>query len=287
VKTILLSALLLLPASVFAEEPKEDGNNLLDNCTQMVNYADNSSAQTNDVKFGWCSGWLDGVIATLDQWHVATSQDFDSYSKTGIVGICFPQGVTKGQTARVIVKYLRDHPNRLQESQMLLTIDALRDAFPCTQASNGATNYQPDPRPNAADQKYLGPGGAERFIQDLSNWTARQTSKGNSSSSYTQPAASYAPPAQNAAPREKIVHVAPARSVCNPAIETKIDGEFNGWEDETIYKTTDGHIWQQSTYHYHYHYAYMPDVVIYSTNYGCHMKVNDDDDSGADVRMLK
>ena len=74
---------------------------------------------------------------------------------------------------------------------------------------------------------------------------------------------------------------------CNPAVETQIAGEYNGWDDEVIYKMTNGQIWQQENYHYHYHYAYRPDVVIYSTRHGCHIKVEDDDDEGVDVVRLK
>jgi hypothetical protein len=50
------------------------------------------------------------------------------------------------------------------------------------------------------------------------------------------------------------------------AIESKIDGEFNGWNGETIFKLTNGQIWQQSSYAYTYHYAYMPKVTIYKIN---------------------
>lgn len=74
---------------------------------------------------------------------------------------------------------------------------------------------------------------------------------------------------------------------CDPAIETQVDGDFEGWEGETIYKLRNGQIWQQSSYHYHYHYAYAPEVTIYSTTAGCAMKVSDDDDEPIPVRRLK
>jgi len=82
---------------------------------------------------------------------------------------------------------------------------------------------------------------------------------------------------------------APARtsSDCSPAIETHIAGDYNGWDDETIYKMDNGQIWQQAEYHYHYHYAYHPSVIIYPTRSGCHIKVEDDDDKGVDVVRLK
>lgn len=76
-------------------------------------------------------------------------------------------------------------------------------------------------------------------------------------------------------------------SDCDPAIETQVDGSFNGWTGETVYKLRNGQIWQQASYHYHYHYAYAPDVTIYSTEAGCSIRVADDDDEAVSVRRLK
>jgi hypothetical protein len=45
-------------------------------------------------------------------------------------------------------------------------------------------------------------------------------------------------------------------------IKSKIDGEFSGWEGETLVKLVNGQVWQQTEYWYHYHYAYMPRVTI-------------------------
>lgn len=56
-------------------------------------------------------------------------------------------------------------------------------------------------------------------------------------------------------------------------IETQIDGEFKGWEGETIFKMKNGQIWQQSSYAYLYHYAYSPKVIIYKSSSGYVMKV--------------
>lgn len=36
------------------------------------------------------------------------------------------------------------------------------------------------------------------------------------------------------------------------AIESEIEGEFNGWDGETIFKLTNGQIWQQAEYDYEY-----------------------------------
>jgi hypothetical protein len=84
----------------------------------------------------------------------------------------------------------------------------------------------------------------------------------------------------SAAPQSKLA--APAASV----IETQIDGDFEGWEGETIVKLMNGQIWQQTEYHYHYHYAFMPKVLIYRSGGGYKMKV-DGIDKAVGVERLR
>ncbi len=69
-------------------------------------------------------------------------------------------------------------------------------------------------------------------------------------------------------------------------IESRIDGDFEGWEGETIYPLTNGQIWQQSTYHYHYHYSYSPKVLIYQSGGGYKMHVEGDNDTEINVTRL-
>jgi len=45
-------------------------------------------------------------------------------------------------------------------------------------------------------------------------------------------------------------------------IRSQIDGEFNGTDDEVVYKLMNGQVWQQIGYRYRYHYLYMPAVQI-------------------------
>lgn len=68
-------------------------------------------------------------------------------------------------------------------------------------------------------------------------------------------------------------------------IESKVDGEFEGWEGETIVKLMNGQIWQQSEYHYHYHYAFMPEVLIFKSGSGYKMKVQGID-KAVGVRLI-
>lgn len=69
-------------------------------------------------------------------------------------------------------------------------------------------------------------------------------------------------------------------------IESYIDGDFEGWEGETIFKLDNGQIWQQASYAYTYHYAYHPKVMIYKSGGQYKMKVEDVEDT-ISVRRLK
>lgn len=69
-------------------------------------------------------------------------------------------------------------------------------------------------------------------------------------------------------------------------VESSIDGEFNGWTGETIFKLQNGQIWEQSSYAYWYHYAYSPKVLIYKSGSVYKMKV-DGVDSTINVTRIK
>ena len=58
------------------------------------------------------------------------------------------------------------------------------------------------------------------------------------------------------------------------ATRSQVDGSFRGWDGDTIFKLTNGQIWQQAEYDYEYHYAYRPAVAIVKTSksYIMHVK---------------
>ena len=67
---------------------------------------------------------------------------------------------------------------------------------------------------------------------------------------------------------------APLSPTTPPVVESTIDGQFEGWDGETIFKLSNGQICQQIEYNYHYHYAYMPKVIIVKTGTGYKMQVD-------------
>lgn len=46
-------------------------------------------------------------------------------------------------------------------------------------------------------------------------------------------------------------------------VESRIDGEFEGWDGESLFRLMNGQVWQQSSYAYHYTYSFNPRVRIY------------------------
>jgi len=70
------------------------------------------------------------------------------------------------------------------------------------------------------------------------------------------------------------------------AIESYIDGDFEGWSGDTVFKLDNGEIWQQASYAYTYHYAYHPKVLIYKDGSRFKMKV-DGVSSTIEVKKLK
>lgn len=63
------------------------------------------------------------------------------------------------------------------------------------------------------------------------------------------------------------------KSRSSEVVESQIEGEFNGWDGETIFKLTNGQIWQQSSYAYTYSYKYRPKVLIFSSGGGYQLQV--------------
>lgn len=69
-------------------------------------------------------------------------------------------------------------------------------------------------------------------------------------------------------------------------IETQLDGEWEGWDGDTVVKLLNGQIWQQVDGHYEYSYGYMPEVLIYPSGGSWKMRVEGCDES-VSVERLK
>jgi Rap1a immunity proteins len=118
---------LLFSYSCFAADVKDvDGNRVLEYCTSSVQFMDNGSfsSRTQSTPASWCTGWVTGVTQALDlARRLSDTQDQKNYP-------CLA-GIASGQAIRVIVKYLRENPEKLREPAVTLSLAALQRAFPC------------------------------------------------------------------------------------------------------------------------------------------------------------
>ncbi|HUJ94548.1 MAG TPA: Rap1a/Tai family immunity protein [Terriglobales bacterium] len=132
---IFLFACTLTP--VYAQEKHElpsDGNGLLEYCSVVITLADSRDSITSlsDDRFAeqmqkvyWCSGYLQAVgdDASLTQVNLAvigamgitlSGPDKQREAAFNILrGACIPEKVPVIQLARVLVKWLQEHPARL------------------------------------------------------------------------------------------------------------------------------------------------------------------------------
>jgi len=53
----------------------------------------------------------------------------------------------------------------------------------------------------------------------------------------------------------------------------KIVSDFNGFNENSVFKMSNGRYWVQTKYRYWYHYAYRPDAVITEDNGNCILTV--------------
>jgi hypothetical protein len=108
------------------------GNQLLEKCTPALRVldGDNAGAVGGDGDKAWfCLGF---VSANLEAFAAGSVWEVGFHSTVRMYP-CFPvnENVTLDQGPRIILKYLRVHPERLHESGFLLSLAALNEAFPC------------------------------------------------------------------------------------------------------------------------------------------------------------
>lgn len=101
-----------------------DGNELLRKCNATIQAADTSTklAGKSHIDIGWCLGYFDGVRSSA---HI-----YQTIFKENQV-YCIPESVENGQIIRVVIKYLNENPKDLHQHESLLTMAAIREAFPC------------------------------------------------------------------------------------------------------------------------------------------------------------
>jgi pantothenate kinase type III len=110
--TLLISSLVC--GNVAAEIEGVSGANLKKICESYL-YIPSNTAE------GMCLGYVVGVMSVMEYINV----------------VCRPVKSTHSQAALVVQKYLADHPEKLHINADELVLDALQQAFPCTELHPG------------------------------------------------------------------------------------------------------------------------------------------------------
>ena len=125
-----------------AQEPLHnvnDGNALLRECGAALDAADNEPITDSDTlsrldataledagqrgsDMGQCLGLVIGVWHT----HMLLVDGFESRE-----AFCPPATISAGQMARIVHKYLQEHPVKLHNWDTVLILDAFIDTYPC------------------------------------------------------------------------------------------------------------------------------------------------------------
>jgi len=116
-KTLLLTCLLAsLSLICFAQSSDVDGNQLLEHCSAYQKARDNPPITTKEqVSAGFCLGYMSAIADSN-----ASEQHF-----------CAHPNATIEQLARVVLKWLRDNPEKLHLNAGVVSYTALHAAFPC------------------------------------------------------------------------------------------------------------------------------------------------------------
>lgn len=101
------------------------GNDLLGSCNDAVNLADGLRLQPTEVSnASYCIGYLSGFT---DSMQLAVT-----FNKIKNPLYCFPpDGIENDQLARIVAKWLKNHPENLHQSARMEVLLAFKSSFPC------------------------------------------------------------------------------------------------------------------------------------------------------------
>lgn len=112
----------------------ETGAQLLEACRDLVAglHSDNATADGITVPSSFGSGQCMGAMQML---QTLGNIQFQGENKPALA-LCVPTEVRSSQYARIVLKYLQDHPEALHQDGNYLAYLAINSAFPCKNDGN-------------------------------------------------------------------------------------------------------------------------------------------------------
>jgi len=123
---VLFCALTALPAFP-TEQPYESGNAYLRVCSVLEKDADTIQGD-NELRFIQCLAYVQGLYdGIVFEAEYATMFD----KRTAARPFCVPENLETGQMARILLKFLRNNPDKAHLQTKMLFGAALKDVFAC------------------------------------------------------------------------------------------------------------------------------------------------------------
>ncbi len=118
-KSYIILIVIILLAGFATNVESNDGSDLLTYCNKAIDAFEGKPM--DDFSSGQCLGMLYAIGYTN---YVSSIK----YKNKPL--FCTPP-VQMMKSARIVVKYLKDHPEKLHEEAVGLAVEALSEAFPC------------------------------------------------------------------------------------------------------------------------------------------------------------
>ena len=132
-KRLLIVLIVLTIKSVLlaADDPEKikTGNGFLELCSAVEKIGASEISNSDLANIGVCTGYMMGL---KDGLRLANASAVMEHVTTRKIHFCPADDVTVGQEVRVVLKYIRDHPQKDHLHTSILAAAALEQAFPCT-----------------------------------------------------------------------------------------------------------------------------------------------------------
>jgi hypothetical protein len=105
------------------------GNDFVASCS-LIEKPSEQLTEVDFLKLGTCWGFMQGLEEGIGLSFAVVNKGEGSIAD---LGICFPSEgtVTTEQSTRVVLKYIREHPEKAHERTATLVVLAMKNAFPC------------------------------------------------------------------------------------------------------------------------------------------------------------
>jgi hypothetical protein len=125
----ILASVLIAATATVAHASGAGASELLQDCTYAQRTLDQESVNAiESMRAGRCSGTIWGVLGAMSLYSDAIEPGYKA---------CLPNGLGGEQAVRMMLKWLRDHPEHLGDVQAVAVVSAFRDYYPCPSPPQG------------------------------------------------------------------------------------------------------------------------------------------------------